>query len=165
MKRILSVLGVVLIGCSLFASLSTPSYAKVKVLAISAVAFEMPDNNTKYTNNGTLTITDTYSKYVRAPLILPNGTRITRVELICKDNSASSNVKLWLHVISNDNLTSFTLCSIESSGQSNNFRTFTTTTINPKKIDNMNYNYFLNLLLHPNNESLLAVKIYYKGKW
>jgi len=173
MKKFLIILGVVLFGFCLlvFLGISTSKAqiydtAVTKVLSIPSPAFEMPTELITYKNDGVLSLTDE-AKYVRAPLILPNKTRIQKVQICCKDNNASGNIRMWIHVLSNDKSESFTLCYVESTGQSNTFRTFTTTTISPNKINNVNYNYFLNLHMGTKTDGceFLAAKIWYKGRW
>jgi len=141
--------------------------AAVKVLSIPAPAFEMPGEMVAYTNNGRLWL-NSGAGYVRAPLILPHKTRIKKVQLVCKDNNSSGNIRLWLHVFSNNLSESFTLCLVQSEDAADEYRVFTTTDINPNKIDNVKYNYFLNLHLPGSNEDgyeFISVKIWYKGIW
>ena len=101
----------------------------VKVLCIPAPAFEMQTNDVKYTNTGVLSLNDGWG-YVRAPLILPNNTKIKKVEMVCKDNG-SLNLRMWIHTISNDLSQNFTLCEVDSSGASSTYETFSTTVISP----------------------------------
>jgi hypothetical protein len=141
--------------------------AAIKVLSIPAPAFEMPGEMVAYTNNGRLWL-NSGAAYVRAPLILPNKTRIKKVQLVCKDNNPTGDLRLWLHVLSNDLSESFTMCLVESEDAAEGYRIFTTTDIKPNKIDNVKYNYFLNLRLLGSDEdgyAFIAAKVWYKGSW
>ena len=141
--------------------------AGIKVLSIPAPAFEMPGEQVTYGNNGSLWLNEK-AEYVRAPLILPHKTRIKKIQLICKDNHVENNVRMWVHVLSNDMSESFTLCLVRSDSASDDFRIFTTTDISPNKIDNVKYNYFLNLHIPGTKEDglvFLAAKVWYKGSW
>jgi len=139
----------------------------VKVLSIPAPAFEMPDESTGYVNYGRLYLTKA-AAYIRAPLVLPNGTKITKVELVCKDASASASMRLWVHVVSNDGSTSVPICLAESTGTGTGYRTFSTTTINPNVIDNAKNFYMLNVRIPTKGQAtfeLCGAKIYYTGTW
>ena len=140
--------------------------AAPKVLSIPGPAFEMPTSNTQYENWGVLHLIKGYG-YVRAPLVLPNATKITKVGLICKDNSSSLNIRMWIHVFSNDLKKSFTIAYVESQGAENTFRTFTTATINPNVVDNLKYFYFLNVSLPGSGSDyeLAGAKVWYTGTW
>jgi hypothetical protein len=86
-------MGVLVCGLLLILG-STGSQAKtvppaVKVLSIPAPAFEMPNDSLGYINNGRVWLTEK-GDYIRAPLILPNGSVITKVELVGKDAHAAS---------------------------------------------------------------------------
>lgn len=174
MKKICSFSVVVLFMFFLLALIQRPGLAgkageatAVKVLSISAPAFEMPGEMVAYTNNGRLWL-NSEAAYVRAPLILPHKTRITKVQLVCKDNNTTGNIRMWLHVFSNDLSESFTMCLVQSEDAADGFRVFTTTDIKPNKIDNIKYNYFLNLRLLGSSEDgyeFVSAKIWYKGSW
>lgn len=174
MKKISSFSVVVLFMFFLLSSFQRPGFAgkagetaAVKVLSIPAPAFEMPGEMVAYTNNGRLWL-NSGAEYVRAPLILPHKTRIKKVQLVCKDNNPIGDLRLWLHVLSNDLSESFTMCLVESEDAAEGFRVFTTTDIKPNKIDNVKYNYFLNLRLLGSDEdgyAFIAAKIWYKGSW
>ena len=174
MKKFIIASGLILFGFCLlvFLGISTSKAAQkdggaVKVLSIPSPAFEMPKESLKYVNNGTVYLTEG-SEYIRAPLILPNKTKILKVELMCLDNNATKNVRLWIHVINNDNSISTTICNVESTGTGSTYRTFTTTAITPNRLDNTSNFYLINLHLpgtDADNIRLLGVKIWYKGKW
>jgi len=173
-KRSITFLATSVFVCVLFTMLGTPSLteetmdiATIKVLSIPAPAFELPNELASYENNGVLSL-NVEPQYIRAPLILPNGTRINKVQLVCKDNNADGSIRLWLHVFSNDLSESFTLGVAESEGVEDTYRVFSTTAITPNKINNVDYNYFLNLRLPGAKEEgyeFVAAKIWYKGKW
>jgi hypothetical protein len=174
MKKICSSFVIVLCMFFLLALIQRPGLAgktgetaAVKVLSIPSPAFEMPGEMLAYTNNGRLWL-NSGPAYVRAPLILPHKTRIKKVQLVCKDNNSSGDIRLWLHVLSNDLSESFTMCLVESNDAVNGYRIFTTTDIKPNKINNIKYNYFLNLRLLGSSEDgyeFVSAKIWYKGSW
>lgn len=174
MKKTFSFFTVVLCMSFLLVLIQRPGFAgkagetaAVKVLSIPAPAFEMPGEMVAYTNNGRLWL-NSGAEYVRAPLILPHKTRIKKVQLVCKDNNPTGELRLWLHVLSNDLSESFTMCLVESKDAEEGYRVFTTTDIKPNKIDNVNYNYFLNLRLLGSSDDgyeFVSVKIWYKGSW
>jgi hypothetical protein len=173
MKRIM--MGVVVFFCGSLLVLVlgfTGSQAKtvppaVKVLSISAPAFEMPNESLGYINNGRIWLTKK-GEYVRAPLILPNGSKITKVELVGKDAHASKDLILYVHAYNNTCTKSAPIAWVHSSGSDAAVRTFATTAISPATIDNLNNFYFLNLLIPEKGDSFFIVsgaKIYYTGTW
>jgi len=174
MKKVFSVFCAVFCVFSLMISIQSMGFsgnagetAAVKVLSIPAPAFEMPEEMVAYTNNGRLWL-NSGPAYVRAPLILPHKTRIKKVQLVCKDNNSSGDIRLWLHVFSNDLSESFTMCLVESKNAVDGYRVFTTTDIKPNKINNIKYNYFLNLRLLGSSDDgyeFVSAKIWYKGSW
>jgi len=139
----------------------------IKVLSIPGPAFEMPGNLVAYTNYGVLSL-NAGSEYVRAPLILPNNTSIKKVKLVCKDNSAAGDIRMWIHVFSNNMAESFTLCELSSTGAEDSYRVFVTTAISPRKLNTDKYNYILNVHLPGTGSDgfeIVAAKIYYAGGW
>jgi hypothetical protein len=172
MKKLFSYFCLTFFGLFLLAFLSNtgttkePADTATKVLSIPGPAFEMPKETQKYTNNGVVNLI-TSGEYVRAPLTLPNKTRLKRLSLVCKDNSSSLSVTMWIHVFSHDLTESFTLCSVSSKGAQNTFRTFSTTNISPNKIDNTKYFYFLNVSLGTKvqGHELAGATLHYQGKW
>ncbi len=173
-KKTLTILATLIFAFMFFSALGTLSLteetmeiASVKVLSIPAPAFELPNELASYNNNGVLSL-NVEPQYIRAPLILPNGTRLKKIQLVCKDNNTEGSIRMWLHVLSNDLSESFTLCVVESEGAEDTYRVFSTTDITPNKINNVNYNYFLNLRL-PGTQTegyeFVAAKVWYKGKW
>jgi hypothetical protein len=156
-----------LVGMGFMWSQAKPVPPAVKVLSIPAPAFEMPREDVQYTNNGRVFLEKT-AEYIRAPLVVPNGTVITKVELICKDAHATKAMKLWIHAYSNDGSKTFTMCLVESVGSAIGWRTFTTTAIKPSIIDNENNFYFLNLYIPEKGQAVFefcGVKVYYTGTW
>ncbi len=174
MKKTIKILATSVLAFMLFSMLRTPSLteetmeiAAQKVLSIPAPAFEMPNELASYDNNGVLSL-NMEPQYIRAPLILPNGTRIKKLQIVCKDNNTEGSIRMWLHVLSNDLSESFTLGVAESEGAEDTYRVFSTTNITPNKINNVNYNYFLNLRLpgtKADGYEFVAAKVWYKGKW
>jgi len=172
MRRVFYAFGTLLFALVLFVFLGISNSdaqkydtALPKIRSIPAPAFEMPDELASYTNNGVLFL-NADAEYVRAPLVLPHKARLQKVEMVCKDNNAAGSIRMWLHVYSNDLSESFTLCLVESTGASDTYRTFSTTTISPNKIFNDNYNYFLNLRLpgtKADGYEFVAAKIHFKG--
>jgi len=139
----------------------------VKVLSIPSPAFEMPREDVKYTNYGRIFLEAT-AEYIRAPLILPNGTKITKVELVCKDASASASMRLWIHATNNDGSKSSPICEVASTGTGIGYRTFSTTAINPSVIDNSVYFYVLNVRISEKGQAVFefcGAKVYYEGSW
>lgn len=144
--------------------------AKVtKVINIPACAFLPPDIDTDYYADGArFYIRGGGAKYIRAPLILPNGAKITKVVLVCKDDDPQGDVRLWVHRVSNDQTESQAIGNVASSGASEEWRTFETTSFEDDTVDNINYCTFINVRLLESPDQLLVlghVKVYYKGKW
>jgi len=103
--------------------------------------------------NGERLVSNAGSQYWHAPIILPPGTTIERLRLICLDNNPSGNI--WLSIIRvNDEARWGTVCSVASSGARIGWRTFTRT-VRPRQtsaiIDNKNYSYYFTLFLPGTN--------------
>lgn len=140
-----------------------------KVINIPACAFLPPDNETDYYADGArFYIKGGGDKYVRAPLILPNGAKIKQVVLVCKDADPAGDIRLWMHRVSNDQLESKAIGNVASFDESQDWRSFSTTSFDEATIDNVNYCTFINVRLLESPEQTLVlghVKVYYKGKW
>lgn len=168
---ILSVIAIVVIALmpGVLATQDAWPAGVTKVINIPACAFLPPDNETDYYADGArFFIKGGGAKYVRAPLILPNGAKIKQVVLVCKDSDPEGDIRLWVHRVSNDQSDSKAIANVASSDESEDWRSFSTTSFDEDRIDNINYCTFINVRLLESPEQLLVlghVKVYYKGKW
>ncbi len=91
-----------------------------------------------------------------APVILPHGTIIKKILLVCKDGSDSLDVSLYLSRAKQDN-TSNLIIQVKSTGSdANNFRTFHKMLTVKKYVNTWKYSYFL--LVHlpgPDTNSIM----------
>lgn len=142
--------------------------AKVKVVNVPACDFMVPNNDVGFHCLGhQLFITDGGGQYVRAPLVMPNNSKITKLVLVCKDNDASTDITCWLHRSSNNFSVNAAVASVKSSGASTAWKTFSAN-VSGVTLDNAQYLYVLNVYL-PESVDLTTgishVKVYYSGKW
>jgi len=107
-----------------------------------------------YTNSGNILYAATGGGSIFvAPVFLPHGATVTRLDFYYKDNSAN-DLTLYLNVTARtDSGTS--MASITSSGQSSQYTSSSTTTINVSTVDNLSYNYYLSLSFPGNDSSNL----------
>ena len=96
-----------------------------------------------------------------APVGLPNGAQVNKVEMTAGDNNGSKNVLLQLWRQSKDTGDSDLMANLESSGMSTTVRQFSTTTITDETVSYPIYSYFLYIILSPDH-SVSSVRIWYR---
>jgi len=123
-------------------------------ITIPAAAFTPELASYTYTNSGNILYAATGGGSIFvAPVFLPHGATVTRLDFYYKDNSAN-DLTLYLNVTARtDSGTS--MASITSSGQSSQYTSSSTTTINVSTVDNLSYNYYLSLSFPGNDSSNL----------
>jgi hypothetical protein len=116
--------------------------AKTSYVSVSAAAFSPLDDNYMYTNSGnTLDPTDMSSQYYYAPVQLPHGATVTKIEFYWSDLSGDYNGHCYLY--RNDmQAGGDTLGTVDTSGSSGVGSSETTTITNPT-VDNSQYAYYL----------------------
>lgn len=136
---------------------------KAKVMNVPAASFVMETNTVGYFNSGgTLYITSGGPQYLRAPISLPSGVKVTKIVLVCRDNDAVWDIRCWLHRMSNDFTTNGPIAEVASSSASASWRSFTAST--SLTLDTANYLYILNIRMNEaadGSSALSHVKIYY----
>jgi hypothetical protein len=116
--------------------------AKTSYVSVSAAAFSPLDDNYMYTNSGnTLDPTDMSSQYYYAPVQLPHGATVTKIEFYWSDLSGDYNGHCYLY--RNDmQAGEDTLGTVDTSGSSG-VGSSETSTITNSTIDNSQYAYYL----------------------
>ena len=124
-----------------------------------------------YSRSGWALSMDTYPDgmlYVQftAPVILPHNARITRLILLCYDNSSDENkeVSLLLRYAENTSLGARNVCRVASSEAADRVRLFQTTDMTEDLVDNVNAVYWLELSLMGGTREFKfgQAKIYYR---
>jgi hypothetical protein len=87
-------------------------------------------------------------RYYRAPLFLPHGATVTRMDVYYYDSNPDSgqDLAVWINRVNHSGGYG-AIAGCSSSGSASFWRTCTDTSISPNNIDNYNYSYQLTLLL------------------
>jgi len=142
-----------------------------KVICLGPSAFQPVFSGYNYRCSGWALSMDTYPAgmpYVSftAPLILPHNARITRLILLCYDNSSDENkeVSLLLRYAENTSLGARNVCRVASSEAADRVRLFQTTDMTEDLVDNVNAVYWLELSLMGGTREFKfgQAKIYYR---
>ncbi len=96
-----------------------------------------------------------------APVGLPNGAQVTRVEMTAMDNNGSKNIGLALGRQSKDTGDIDQVAILESNGMSTDLRQFSTTTITNETVSYPIYSYFFIISLSPDH-AVISVRIWYR---
>lgn len=108
----------------------------------------------------------------QAPLMLPHGSQVQRIVVICKDNNKTGGWGVYLSLVSYKNLVepvqgdakqgySFGIGGVRTSGASDKWLLLEDKDLENPTIDNQNNTYYLSLTLAPKCE-FQQVKIFYK---
>ena len=141
---------------STFVSQSSPSWnARTGYITVSSAAFTPREETYNYTNWGLELYDQTAgaSAYV-APVQLPHGATVTRVDCYYKDNTAN-NLTLYLAVTARKG-SATSMAAITTTGSSSQYTSASDTTINVATVDNTSYSYFLDLSFPGNDGSSLV---------
>ena len=161
---ILAASAIVVLSLSAFDREATPP-KKANVICIPAAAFQPEHSNKDFTNDGgRLSSQSAYGSFV-APLILPHGSRIRKVVLVCEDSSEADDITLALCRESGEPVFGFYVCRVQSDGADYNQRSFEASLDPVHVVDNINNQYYLKVELREHARYFKNVKVYYRGSW
>ena len=115
-------------------------------LSIPACEFQEHRSSYSYSRDLHMYATDSISNWYNAPVHLPHGATIRKLILFCKDNSKSTSIDLYMYRLNRDDVV-VDLALISSTGANSSFRSFATTAISPRFVNNFKNCYLLTLRL------------------
>lgn len=98
---------------------------------------------------------------IQAPVYLPNDTDIVEMKAAYFDNDSGQDITLRLHRSNRNTGLDEILATIQTSGAVNAISAMTTADINPRLIDNNNYNYYLHTCLRSGSTALYGVDLFF----
>ncbi len=156
---------IVVLSLSAFDREATPP-RKTKIICIPAAAFQPELSYKDYYNDGSrLYSTGGYGSFV-APLILPHGSKIRKIVLVCEDSSDLDEITLALCRESGEPVYGSYVCRVQSEGADYNERSFEATLSPTYLIDNINNQYYLRVEIYEHiSHCFKHAKVYYRGSW
>jgi len=156
---------IVVLSLSAFDREATPP-RKTKIICIPAAAFQPELSYKDYYNDGSrLYSTGGYGSFV-APLILPHGSKIRKIVLVCEDSSDLDEITLALCREYGEPVYGSYVCRVQSEGADYNERSFEATLSPAYVVDNVNNQYYLRVGVDEHiSHCFKHAKVYYRGSW